>query len=189
MAATRTNGLKCGRGSFRACRFLKACRYKIWCAENSLYGRATPTNFEAASFVFQALPDAGNLGLRKVQSSHGFCESGKPKKSCRERNSLMIYGACAKPECTAALCCCLDDIWTFFVFSEAVYDDCASIGKHSLYAKFAPYRVDIVSQSAQIHVRPLLDSRNRTLRYVSHLGQIGLGELPGAAEFVQGHTL
>jgi len=48
--------------------------------------------------------------------------------------------------------------------------------------------MDIVSEGTQIHVRALLDPRDRTLRHIQHLGHIGLRELPGAAEFVQGHA-
>jgi hypothetical protein len=100
----------------------------------------------------------------------------------------MMQGQSAKPEYTATLRDCLDDVWPLLVLSETVYDDCAAVGKHSLYPKFATYRMDVVSESTQIHVRALLDPRDRTLRYIQHLGHIGLCELPGAAEFVQGHA-
>ena len=50
-------------------------------------------------------------------------------------------------------------------------------------------RMNVVSQGAEIHVGALLDTGDRTLRHVQHLGHVGLRELPGAAKFFQRHSL
>src|ERR1017187_1899513 len=83
----------------------------------------------------------------------------------------------------------LDHIGPLLVIPESVDDDCASVGKDSLYLKRPTHGVDIIPQGAEIHIRPLLDTRDRTLRYVQHFGHIGLRELPGAAKFFQCHSL
>ena len=83
----------------------------------------------------------------------------------------------------------LDHIGPLLVIPESVDDDCASIGKDSLYLKRPTHGVDIVPQGAEIHIRALLDTRDGTLRDVQHFGHIGLRELPGAAKFFQRHSL
>jgi len=68
-----------------------------------------------------------------MQGPHRLCESGELERSCGVRNSPMMQGQSAKPEYAATLRDCLDDIWPLLVFSETVYDNCAAVGKHSLY--------------------------------------------------------
>jgi hypothetical protein len=101
----------------------------------------------------------------------------------------MIKGTSAQTEYAGALCRRLDQIRPFLVFSEAVYHDRGPIRKDSLDPEFAPCCVDVVSQSAEIHVRALLDAGNRTLRHVQHLRHIGLCEQFRAAHIFQRHTL
>src|ERR1035441_6395278 len=100
----------------------------------------------------------------------------------------MMQGTSAQPICTTGLSQCLDQVGPLLVIAKAIDDDCAAIGKDSLYLKCPAHGVDIVPQGAEIHVRTLLDSGYRTLRYVQHLGHVGLGELPSAAKFVQRHS-
>src|ERR1035438_782029 len=94
-----------------------------------------------------------------------------------------------QPIYTARFRHCLDHIGPLLVIPESVDDDCASIGKDSLYLKRPTHGVDIVPQGAEIHIRALLDTRDGTLWDVQHFGHIGLRELPGAAKFFQRHSL
>src|SRR2546427_9916149 len=101
----------------------------------------------------------------------------------------MMQGARAEPEHATALCHCLDYIWSFFVFSKAVDNDNGTIGEDGLNPEFTSDRMDVISQSAEIHVRALLDTRNRALRHIQKLGHIRLRELFGASQFFERHAL
>src|SRR5580692_2943314 len=82
-----------------------------------------------------------------------------------------------------------DYVPLILIVAESVDDDCASVGKDGLNLKRAAHGVDIIAQRAEIHIRPTLDARDRALGHVQHLGHVGLGELLGAAEFIESHSL
>lgn len=126
--------------------------YQVLNAENAFDSGAASADLGPARARFKMGLHTGDLSLRKMQCSHRLRQPGSLNGFSREWRSLMMQGVSTEPEGARALGHCLDHISAFFIFAEAIDNDRGSIGKDCLYSKFSPYRVDVISQSAQIHV-------------------------------------
>lgn len=78
----------------------------------------------------------------------------------------MLEGARTETEEAVTFCYYRNHIRALFVVAKPVNNDGAPIREDCLDPKFASHGMDVISQSAEIHVRALLDTRYRTLRHI-----------------------
>jgi hypothetical protein len=106
-----------------------------------------------------------------------------------KRTAVVLKRAGTQPEYAATLTHDIHYVGTFLVLSKSVDDNGTAVGEHCLYPKLTAHCMNVISQSAEVHVGPLLNTGDGALRYIQHLGHIRLSQPSCAAQLLQRHTL
>jgi hypothetical protein len=143
--------------------------------------------------TFQALADGRDLRVGNSESLQGFREGLNLESPGYKRNSLLhrlrLYWMGNQPIGAGSFCPCADYIGPVLVLAEPVDQYGPSVRKYRLNLKGSTQSMNVVPQRAEVHVRALLDARDRTLWHVQHLRHIRLRQSLCATEFIEGHPL